>query len=156
MTIVEFLEARIAEDEAAARGADGARWFHSDKVVTFEVLRGDGWDEVSPPISVDTRANGWHITRWSPARVLAECEAKRRIVERHARRRTILTGAPWVEFGWNSSGLRLEMPDGSVLDGAAADALYDKWTEPSIGDELRDLAAVYADHPDYDPAWRIQ
>jgi len=55
MTLVEFLEARITEDEAGAE-----RWFES-------------W-----------RANGGVIDvgpgRYGPARVLAECESKRRII----------------------------------------------------------------------------
>ena len=84
MELTEFLLARIAEDEETARAADGPRWFHHDKVVTFEAFGPDGdWVDASSPISVDTRANGWHIVRWSPARVLAECEAKRKIVERY-------------------------------------------------------------------------
>lgn len=51
------------------------------------------------------------------ARVLAECEAKRRIVVRH-------TNCDDTSFG-----------------------------DPC--DDLRDTASVYADHPDFDPAWRV-
>ncbi len=54
---------------------------------------------------------------YHPARVLAECEAKRRIVEAH----------------------------GSQLD--ARGEVY--WSP-----EVRYLAQVYSDHPDYDEAWR--
>jgi len=83
LTLTEFLLARIAEDEEDARAADGTRWLHSDKVVTFEAFGPDGdYVDASSPISVDTRDNGWHIVRWSPARVLAECKAKRRLLER--------------------------------------------------------------------------
>ena len=66
MTLTEFLLARIAEDEAAARSLGdepGRRWLHSLRGVTDQDARRFG-----------ARAN--------PTRVLAECEAKRRIVER--------------------------------------------------------------------------
>ena len=80
-TLTDFLLARIAEDEEDARAADGPRWIHEDKVVTFEAFGPDSdYVDASAPIYVDTRANGRHIVRWSPARALAECEAKRQIV----------------------------------------------------------------------------
>lgn len=67
MTLTEFLLARIAEDEAAA---------------SYASTRGDfDWEQ---------DAGGWwlgfydHYRRHDPVRVLAECEAKRRIVEVHA------------------------------------------------------------------------
>jgi hypothetical protein len=64
MTLTEFLLARIAEDEESAR---------------FAMSRNDGG-------ALDY-AGQWfgavgHAERWEPVRVLAECEAKRRIVER--------------------------------------------------------------------------
>ena len=62
MTLVEFLLARIAEDEKAAAAAE------PDTKV---------FEPVSPPeFSTD-----YHIEKWCPSRVLTECEAKRRIVE---------------------------------------------------------------------------
>jgi hypothetical protein len=68
MEIAEFLLARIAEDEAVARAARGA-------VDALPV--GEGYSEVKLPEVFD------HVARWDPARVLAECEAKRRIVGIH-------------------------------------------------------------------------
>ena len=55
VTITEFLLARIAEDEAGARAVVGDR---------------NAWDTPE-----------WDASRWSPWRVLDECEAKRRIVD---------------------------------------------------------------------------
>ena len=84
ITLTEFLLARIAEDEAGAqtgrndhwRVEGGETWEHQGRpyklvgggkhLATFDVDHG-----TLPSI---------HIARWSPARVLAECEAKRRIV----------------------------------------------------------------------------
>jgi hypothetical protein len=63
MTLTEFLEARIAEDEAVAR--------HS--------LNGD--IEYLPSLTTK-HGDVLYLGVTHPARVLAECEAKRRIVER--------------------------------------------------------------------------
>lgn len=156
MTIVEFLEARIAEDEAVAREADGARWFHSDKIVTFEVLGEDGnWGDATPPISVDMRANGWHITRWSPDRVLAECEAKRRIVALHQAWPVLVDTPPKFDpavMDLTTVSFRVSQRLAWLTQQEYRERFGD---EPPTGPMLAALAAVYADHPDYDPAWRI-
>ena len=117
MTITEFLLARIAEDEAAAKAA--------------------------APWSTGSRHEGqpldWsiHFDRWSPARVLAECKAKRAIIELHA---------PVRDEGW--------------LSGEANDHLWcgscgsiDDSPEPYPCDTLKALAAVYAEHSEYRQEW---
>lgn len=127
MTLTEFLLARIAEDEAVARkaredaDADG-HWV----IVNFPY---EGSHAASYPVAADDVNRGdqpWeiHATRYDPARVLAECEAKRRIVSRCD---LIIRGRDVGMFG----------------EGQRQDA----------SDNLRALAAVYADHPDYDAAW---
>ena len=88
MTITEFLLARIAEREEAARAAShaGPRWktptVHGPIVAIDNDTEWGGdpvvYDEGSP--SEDQAA---HIALNDPAHVLAECEAKRRIVARH-------------------------------------------------------------------------
>jgi hypothetical protein len=71
VTLAEFLLARIAEDEENAKACDCSfcnedhGWFRRDELRE----RFLGSSRVIP-----------HVMRWSPARVLAECEAKRRIV----------------------------------------------------------------------------
>jgi hypothetical protein len=67
MTLTDFLLARIAEDERAARDAVRA-------TMRGEISRSDFPAHVQHFISTAT-----------PARVLAECEAKRRIAERCGR-----------------------------------------------------------------------
>lgn len=132
--IAAFLLARIAEDEADARAADGPRWHHYDKLVVFEALGPDDeWVDASAPISVDTRANGHHIARWSPSRVLAECAAKREIVER----------AMFVDGHGPAVGhLRaLDMTTGA---------------SGALRHVLMALAQPYFDHPDFDPGWGTQ
>jgi uncharacterized protein DUF6221 len=63
MTLADFLLARIAEDERIARAAKAA----DDNPDTFS--------------DVSSAADHSHYLRHTPDRVLAECEAKRRIVE---------------------------------------------------------------------------
>lgn len=78
MNITEFLEARIEEDEATAQAAAdspagaGGRW-----VSCFRQIEGAGHAQVA-----DTQSSWYsdHIVRFDPARVLAECAAKRAII----------------------------------------------------------------------------
>jgi hypothetical protein len=100
MTLTEFLLARIAEDEALLVGAD-----------------------MDGP-SVFTHVQGT-VVGMTPKRFLAECEAKRRIVEDFT---DLRDESP--RFGMTPSYL-------AAMEGC-----------------LRHLAAVYADHPDYDDEWK--
>lgn len=95
MNIIEFLEARIAEDERAARD-----WERDG--VALEAFLADGMVDVYD-------GEPWR-------RVLAECQAKRAIIAR-------VSDVEWAGY-------------------AVRDFI------------LEQLAAVYADHPDYQPEWR--
>jgi hypothetical protein len=106
VTLTEFLLARVAEDEAHAEAAKG-------KTISMSA----DWEDVA---AVD------HAYRWDPARVLAECEAKRRVVE----------AAADLESG------RALAASGSLIIQGLGHRL------------LRILAAPCADHSDYDPVWR--
>jgi hypothetical protein len=81
MTLSEFLLARIAEDEAVAQSASPGPWHTNaecDEVFAVDgVTVAEGFALSGP----QTRATTVHIARHDPARVLAECEAKRRIME---------------------------------------------------------------------------
>lgn len=74
--IKEFLLERIAEDETAARLAKGAspfRWQALNKGVMCNggyIAKQTAWQSTAD-----------HITRFDPARVLAECAAKRAVIE---------------------------------------------------------------------------
>jgi hypothetical protein len=79
VNIAEFLLARIAEDEEAARNADGIRWEWGTESV---YAASDGSPIVVGPWGGNIASgDAHHIVRWDPARVLAECKAKRRIVK---------------------------------------------------------------------------
>ena len=87
--IVDFLLARVAEDETVARAAFqevGDRkvggWYWSDA--------GDAifLDHTPDPVACGPwkrlmhQPSAHHIARWDPERVVAECETKRRIIQR--------------------------------------------------------------------------
>ena len=132
--LTSFLLARIAEDEAVAReaGPDGGEWSsrYSDDP-TCHMFGDYGWLVSGPGVEVEDsdwgKALADHIARHDPARVLAECEAKRRIVEELAipyiaERRRLMNGQP----SWGDEHPELLL-----------------W-----------LALPYADHPDYREEWR--
>ena len=87
MTLTEFLTARIDEDEAAARPFRNAlgdvKPWRCDEV--GGKVRQVGQQEFGLPDVVsesDTHLTAVHIARHDPARILAECEAKRQLIER--------------------------------------------------------------------------
>lgn len=117
--ITEFLLARIAEDEAAARDAilERHRVLGTVRGSVPEMTLRSWPDAGAPAVLV------------GPERVLAECEAKRRIVELHS------GNAEWC--GWTQGG----------------DGVHGEWEDAC--DTLLALARPYAQHPDFDPAWRV-
>jgi Family of unknown function (DUF6221) len=80
MTLVEFLEARIAEDELVATAAieDSAEWhaFYTYR----DVKDADGHYVVLADAQCPTVEQAAHIARHSPARVLRQCQAARVII----------------------------------------------------------------------------
>ena len=109
MKITEFLLARIAEDETTALAA-----------VDGQADPENGWGyegrTLIPHVGIIHHAvQAEHITRWHPYRVVAECAAKRAIIEQAER----------SDSGWWES-------------------IY-----------VAILAAVYADHPDYQTEWKL-
>ena len=135
MTMIEFLLARIAEDEAVARTLlrdlemqIEAYGFVADKGGPFtpsRMLAAQLWAHYDGQTQWRNFARGQHIaTLASPARVLAECEAKRRIVELHSSQQGMRYG--YCEQCWDGN---TPLP-------------YPCLT-------LRILAQPYAEHPDY-------
>lgn len=101
--LTDFLLARIAEDEAIARNAticpltrggevpklSARQWIARLNSLGRWVIEGVDREEtvaelrIAFPLGVESYS-ARHIARHDPARVLAECEAKRRIVRIHA------------------------------------------------------------------------
>jgi hypothetical protein len=120
-----FLLARIAEDEAVALEAGGEDWEQADGRKVRWLRNGGnahGWVAF-----VDLPTATAHIARHDPARVLAECEAKRRIVE------------------------YAEMLNGQAAHQGGEVAGYHA---TGLGIAIRLLAEPYATHPDYRAEWR--
>lgn len=123
MTITEFLLARIAEDETVARESTPGPW--SSAPAGYCCQRACV-DPVVHNYSTLYWRDGDHIARHDPARVLAECAAKRVIVALY------------------DDLLRGEV-DHRDASGLGASLMH--------SDVIRALAAVYADHPDYRSEW---
>ncbi len=127
--LVEFLLARITEDEAAnATHKYVLRWAGGPASGQTYLRKEDA--EAAVATRLTSAGNRWKATidsvpradvpRAAATRMLAECDAKRRII------------------------------------GCAREALSEhqigtaKWILT-----LRSLAAPYSDHPDFDPSWRL-
>ena len=144
--LVAFLTARLDEDVAAAsaawapggppplssepewlvqRDGDSAFTVYADVMLTLQKPVADMW----------TQGSADHVARHDPARVLREVDAKRGILERYLQ-----------QYGY-------DLPDGAH-DGRDPD---ERATDEAVKDTLLSIvqgaAAVYRDHPDYDPAW---
>jgi hypothetical protein len=99
VTIVEFLEARLAEDELTANAAIdvSAEWhaFYDYR----DVKDADGVFVVQADSQRPTTGQAAHIARHDPARALLECEAKRLLIADFLRRDALgdLAGCSAVE-----------------------------------------------------------
>lgn len=123
MTLVEFLTARLDEDEATATRAQGERDYEPLGVLGNKLRPEPAVYHVHP-------FQGWVAT--PPRRVLREVEAKRRIIQALVDQQAL-----------NARFTVAPLPDvAAVTEGA--------WTAVAYC-----LASVYADHPDYDDAWRV-
>jgi len=109
MTLTEFLLARITEDEEGAR-------------IVLSV-------GIHPELVMDPVAQQW-LEHFGPARVLAECEAKRLAIE-----------AAWADH------CQIEGEWGS---GQGQEQMSAKDDNPAV---VEALALPYATHPDYRQEW---
>ncbi len=133
--LTAFLLARISEDEADAN--DAAKAVANGAQV---------WSKIHP----DAVA---YLSRVTPARVLAECETKRRIIAKHQRVKFTDVSLAIVNRDVCQKCHHAVDPPDEDHD--------DDWTYPLVQDDfpcktLRYLATVYADHPDYDETWRAE
>lgn len=131
MTLVEFLRARLNEDEQAARECGGAPWSAQPSLNAVHVepkAIADNklaWGELGHVATVLHERDQQHIARHDPARVLREVEAKRRLI---------------ADFEMYDASARYPDSEGGIAIG--------------LGTAVELAALAYADHPDYDEAWR--
>jgi Family of unknown function (DUF6221) len=135
--LITFLRARLDEDEAWARSAAEFNATEWDNPSTGVVSTGaDGLDGL---LATSDRGLAGHIARHDPARVLAEVDAKRRIIDlHHTKVFETVHGSP--EFGHDFWCEVCHVP---------SDQRGRTWCLT-----LRLLALPYADHPDYREDWR--
>lgn len=150
MTITEFLNARYDEEEAIAQGADVKQedpsWTPHGPIALSDPrsfrVRSDrdsrpvalvqdvGDDEEGPTSILDGEAVAAHIARHDPARVLADIAAKRAIVAAAVETLAVEeVGFPADEHGLNEARSLAEFT-------------------------IRTFAQPFAEHADFDPAWR--
>jgi hypothetical protein len=148
--IVAFLTARLDEDQAVAEAATPGPWRVDRPPYWTNVVvpeKGFEWVGVAGQ-RMDTRvftgqtsnrgraeweADALHIARHDPARVLRDVAAARAIVAQYQAAAANADAETDTEEGWVADG---------VVDALAG--------------VIRILAAAHADHPDYDPAWRVE
>lgn len=133
-SIIEFLEARITEDEELADRS----MQYGDKGAA---LLSFGSPE-SPPILV-----------MHPNRVLAECAAKRTIIAQHQAWPVLAEKAP--EYSTSDDGLNgISYRVNQQMMWLTEQEYVKKFGEaPPTAPMIRTLAAVYKDHPDYQTEW---
>lgn len=132
--IVDFLTARLDDDERiAADLIAGPRW-RAESNSVWEV---DDDDQVC---RAGTAEDAEHIARHDPARVLADVAAKRAILASH--REALVEERDMHEIDWPTE------QRGRVEQAAAAAKVG------VLRAAVESLAQPYADHSDFDPAWK--
>jgi hypothetical protein len=140
MNITEFLEARISEDDAAAKAA-------------IENYAPNAWDNPA------TGGNYYpaDVAFWdmhTPSRILAECAAKRAIIKQHESWPVLVERKPseleTVAGGLGSITYRMTS---EIAWLTTREYIKRFGTEPPTAPMILTLAAVYSDHPDYRQEW---
>lgn len=153
MELHEFLEARIAEDEAAATSAlettGGREWWaekHYGDIFAMDLRTTDTHSDLYFEADRDENGNlspdsydyfhGYvakHISRFDPSRVLAECAAKRAVL------------IAYSSLGPEKNDMFTEFMPQSAESGA----------RQAFEVFLYEFADVYSTHADYNPDWAV-
>ena len=133
--VVEFLLAQIAEDEAVARAAI------KDSEGSLD------WAADGDPTDI-------HIARWDPARVLAECEAKRAIIELHKSWPILVETQPEFTQADDDDPLSMSFRMTRKITWLIEREYRNRFaTEPPTAPMILALATVYSDRPGYNQEW---
>lgn len=143
--LIAFIRSCLDDDERAARAAavlpyGSAKWFAGAEGSVFGIDQGSDMHVRGAVLSLDDI--GEHIARWDPARVLAEIDAKRKLLDLHAPfksnwHRGVLQCDHCAELCHSRSGLGCDSPDA-----------------PYPCPTVRLIALPYADRPGYLEEWR--
>lgn len=140
--IVAFLNARLDEEQRIADDSQGGPWW-IDQRKDHRLIGSPRdphmvviWEEIGIHKSTPE-----HIATWNPARVLAEIATKRAILAEH------------------THGPAIQQDHGQTDDFGCRTCHNDVHCGETIAhgwcDTVRLMAAVYADHSDFDGAWRV-
>jgi hypothetical protein len=174
-TLIEFLEERLREDEAAARATlidvDGSGEWRADEhpvALTADLYRVRdvnarpvveeirSLDDDDDPDNITEYVNGaavsQHVALHDPARVLREVTAKRALLEDiNAEKHLVVDGDPY--FTCNAAT--------EERDGGESWA-REKWgtacgcgRDDRVERRLKLLAAPYSDHPEFRKEWAV-
>ena len=137
MDLIEFLRARLDEDEFDARAAMPSavhRPASADRASHDDVQRAAKTMMSAAPPNV--QATYRHANRWSPTRVLREVYAKRHMIDE------ILSYEATIDGEWGCGHTAEQIGHGECPR-----------KEPSEIAGLRLLAVAWSDHPDHDKEW---
>lgn len=162
MRLTDFLLARIAEDEAVALSAGGGH--HHMHSASYE----GAWTSPGTRDNCDVyggECSAYHppdeeewfplVDRYDPARVLAECEAKRQIVEWHKSWPVLVETQPQFERADADSPSLVSFKMTQQIAWLTQQEYRARFgDDPPTAPILLMLALPYAGHPDYDEAWR--
>ena len=154
--LTEFLLARIAEDEAIAQDAmcDGngkwASWNRSWDDAGWRDLAADGERITALPTSIDE-----HVCRHDPVHILAECEAKRRIVALHESWPTLVQTPDKFEYDDGDLDTYVMRVSREMAWMTTREYVARFGTDPPTAPMLAMLALPYVDHADYDEEWAV-
>lgn len=164
--IVEFLTARLDEDEAVALAAItpvGDRWvMDNDRAdcAQIEVASDSDYQIVVYDEGVPTPEQARHIIRHDPARVLRDVEAKRIHLADYEQAEREWTRHQAAVREYQADVERADRGEPVVGNlGVQAQALnreadYLLVVRAALERVLRADALPFAGHPDYDPSWR--
>lgn len=141
MDIAEFLAAVFDEEQQLAEAVGVERFEAVDYLWESKYLLLKQADGTTKPTTEFDAATAEFIAAHDPSQVLADLAAKRRILARHAR-----GGDEWMAR-WH--------PDCCVGCGHTGEHADPRTRHVNDCPELRDLAAPYAHHPDFDPSWAV-
>lgn len=155
-TLTEFLEARLAEDEAAAEATST----DYDSITTWSIGRGstnwhwwvqNNWSDGVVATGSDTSeaaAVVSHIARHDPARVLREVQAKRALLADVEAEKHYTCEDPWY-----TCKAATEERDGGYYAETDGSGPCDCGRNERVEQRLRFLAAPYTDHPEFRKEW---
>ena len=155
MDIVTFLRARLAQDKREAELAISGQ---ADK----------GWEArfvpdfrnfaITPHVgTIHEGLQARHVEKWDPWRVIAECEAKERILELHEQWPILVErqAAPEpIEWDGSTDSVSFQMTR-QIAWMTEQSYLRTFGERPPTDAIVRALAHPYRHHPDFNPEWSI-